>query len=361
MGGTGGASTGVDGLRGEGGVSDRRDEREKPRARVMNEKADPDRGRGGGGGEDGRDGIDGDLIEAGAVTDRRFLSMPSDGDSGAAGSSSLPFLDDLRNRVLLLDLTDLDEGAGLGARLPVRGRADVERESRFVIDEPIPLPRLACFASACVRPVTGGCDLPDILRRKPDEGRKDERELDVGSEGGTAGASSDARGEGGNGTTPSHSLSSSTTCPFSPFRGETVTVEAGRGGFVTERCRVDGLVVPRLPPSSPDSRANASDVIGRVERDRVSTVRFESGYELPPDEVEKMDGASKGRSLVPSLLRPSDDAVSDSCAPTAVEAGRFLTSLRFLLADASAPFPSYCREEASRRRANADAVEANET
>lgn len=361
MGGTGGAPTGIDGSRGEGGVSARGDEREKPRARVMNENADPDRGRGGGGGEGGRDGIDGDLVVGGAVTDRRFLSMPSDGDSGTSGSSSLPFFDDLRNKRLLLDLTDLDDGAGLGARLPVRGRADVERESKFVIDEPIPLPRLACFASACVRPVTGGCDLPDILRRKPDEGRKDERELEVGSEGGIGGASRDARGEGGNGTTPSHSLSSSTTCPFSPLRGEAVTVEAGRGGFVTERWRVVGLVVPRLPPSSPDSRAKASDGIGRVERDRVSTVRLEPGYELPPDEAEKIDGVSKGRSLVPSLLRPSDDAVRGSCAPTAVEVGRFLTSLRFLPADASAPFPSYSREEASRRRAKADAVEANET
>lgn len=93
----------------------------------------------------------------------------------------------------------------------------------------------------------------------------------------------------------------------------------------------------------------------------MSTVRFESGYELPPDEVEKMDGASRGRSLVPSLLRPSDDAVSDSCSPTTVDAGRFLTSLRFLPAVASAPLPSYCLADPSRRRANADAVEANET
>lgn len=213
----------------------RGDEREKPRARVMKEKAEPDRGRGGGGGDDGRDGIEGDLPVTGAVTDLRFLRAPIDGDLGTSGSSSLPFFDDLRNKRLLLDLTDFDDGAGLGARLPARGRAEVERESKFVIDEPIPLPRLVCFASACVRPVTGGCDLPDILRRKPEVGRKEEREAEVGSEGPGGGASREARGDGGKGTTPSHSLSSSTTWPFSPLRGETVAADVGRGGFATAR------------------------------------------------------------------------------------------------------------------------------
>lgn len=225
--------------------------REKARGRRRKEKVELDRGsagddddavddRGRGEAGAGRAGTEAD-VESGrgcAKPDERLRSALNEGDLGTGGvlpSSAVileALLDGRRKSPLLLDLTDLADGAGLGARLPLSGSADVERESRFDSVCPRPLLRLA-LTSPCVRPVTGGYDLPpapDTLRRMRDDrgGGPD------GAAGpcGTPCASSDARGDGGNGTTPSHSVSSmSTTCPRSP------AARCFFAGFVTLRCR----------------------------------------------------------------------------------------------------------------------------
>ena len=130
--------------------------REKARGRRRKEKVELDRGtaageddvvdmRGRGDVGAGKTGAEADVGSGGAgpKTDERLRSALRDGDLGRGGvpASSTVTLDALldgrRKSPLLLDLTDLPEGAGLGARLPApplpppSGRADVERESRL--------------------------------------------------------------------------------------------------------------------------------------------------------------------------------------------------------------------------------------
>lgn len=94
--------------------------------------------------------------------------------------------------------------------------------------------------------------------------------------------------------------------------------------------------------------------LGGAQVDGIGRIRLSRAvWELPPDEVEKIEGAKSGLSLVPTpgaRPRAERDSGSRNCDP-----GRFLTSLRFRLFSASAVGST------GSRSANAEAVDANET
>lgn len=105
--------------------------------------------------------------------------------------------------MLRLDLADLVDGAGLGARFPFNGRAEVDRVRKLAMDDPNPPPDEpdpAPDEAPIGRDETGGRDLEafdEILRMSPDGGRS----VTFVGDGG-APTTADPPGEGGKGTTP---------------------------------------------------------------------------------------------------------------------------------------------------------------
>lgn len=103
-----------------------------------------------------RFGVGGGSREGEMTAEDLFLRSESDGDFGrvdcafpSSMSGFFAFFDPLLVKILRFDLPDLAEGAGLGARLlPARGRAEVDLDSMFEIDCPIPPLLLFVFDSA---------------------------------------------------------------------------------------------------------------------------------------------------------------------------------------------------------------------